>query len=74
MMDAATIVDNPAAGPETLNFEPLMNETTKPPMIPDINPAYKGAPEAKAIPKHSGRATKKTDMPAGRSCFSQTNL
>jgi hypothetical protein len=34
-------------------------------MIPEII----GAPEAKAIPKHKGSATKKTTRPAGKSYF-----
>ena len=71
MMEAATKVVSPAAGPETANCEPLINETTNPPMIPEIKPAYKGAPDAKAIPKQRGNATKKTESPAGRSCLNQ---
>ena len=70
-MDAATIVERPAAGPETANCEPLINDTTNPPMIPDNSPAYNGAPDAKAIPKHSGRATRNTESPAGKSYFNQ---
>lgn len=35
---AATTVDNPAAGPETLNCEPLNNETRIPPTIPANRP------------------------------------
>ena len=69
MMEAATIVVNPAPGPETASCEPLINETTIPPIIPDKSPAYSGAPEAKAIPKQSGRATRKTESPAGKSCL-----
>ena len=38
-----------------------------PPTIPEIMPANNGAPEAKAIPKHKGKATKKTTKPAGKS-------
>ena len=72
-MEPATTVDNPAAGPETLSLDPLMKVTIIPPMTPDIIPAYKGAPDAKAMPKQSGKATKNTDIPAGRSCFNQTN-
>ena len=72
IMDAATIVVNPAAGPETANGDLLIIETTIPPMIPDKIPEYKGAPEAKAIPRQSGRATKKTERPAGRSYLIQS--
>lgn len=32
-------------------------------MIPEIIPAKGGAPDPKAIPKHNGRATKKTTKP-----------
>ena len=35
-----------------------------PPIIPDITPEIAGTPEAKAIPKQSGIATKKTVIPA----------
>jgi len=45
----------PAAGPETLRYEPLKRETIRPP----IKPEYSGAPDASAIPRHKGRATKK---------------
>ena len=72
MIDAATSVVKPAAGPDTPNEAPLINETTRPPIIPESNPAYKGAPDASAMPKQSGSATKKTDSPAGRSCLSQS--
>ena len=34
-------------------------------MIPLIKPAKSGAPEANAIPKHKGIATKKTTILAG---------
>lgn len=73
-MLAATKVVNPAAGPETPNEDPLIQETIKPPIIPESRPAYSGAPEANAIPRHRGSATKNTERPAGRSCFSQTIL
>jgi hypothetical protein len=66
-MEAATNVVNPAAGPDTASGEALMDATITPPMIPDKRPAYRGAPDARAIPKHSGNATKKTDRPAARS-------
>jgi hypothetical protein len=63
----ATITASPAAGPETPRGEPLIIPTTTPPTIPAIIPENIGAPEASAIPKHKGRATKKTTNPAGRS-------
>jgi hypothetical protein len=40
-----------------------MRVTTTPPIIPAIKPAIKGAPEASAIPRHKGNATKNTAMP-----------
>ena len=67
------MVERPAAGPETDNCDPLTNETTIPPIIPERTPAYIGAPEAKAMPRHRGSATKKTERPAGRSYFSQVS-
>ncbi|GEM56429.1 hypothetical protein FB1_26500 [Flavobacterium branchiophilum NBRC 15030 = ATCC 35035] len=39
-------------------------------MIPDNIPENKGAPEAIAIPKHNGSATKKTTKPDAKSAFS----
>jgi hypothetical protein len=38
--------------------------TTIPPMIPETKPLTKGASEAKAIPRHSGSATKNTTTDA----------
>jgi len=70
-MEAATTVDNPAAGPDTASCDPLMTETTIPPIIPERIPEYNGAPEANAIPKQSGSATKNTERPAGKSYFIQ---
>ena len=45
----------------------LKKPTTIPPTTPDIIPEKSGAPEAKAIPKHSGSATKKTTKPEEKS-------
>lgn len=67
-MAVSTITVNPAAGPETLEVELLTKPTTKPPTIPASTPDIKGAPEAKAIPKHKGKATKKTTTEALISC------
>jgi hypothetical protein len=36
-------------------------------MIPEIIPEIRGAPDAKAIPRHKGIATKNTAILAGRS-------
>ena len=60
------IAVKPAAGPETLMFELLMNPTTIPPIIPEIIPDKGGAPEANAIPRQSGKATKKTTKPGAK--------
>ncbi len=54
---------SPAAGPLTDNSEPERIATIVPPMIPEIRPAISGVPEAKAIPKQRGNATRKTDIP-----------
>ena len=64
-----TITVSPAAGPVTIKAEPLTVATRIPPTIPEIIPENSGAPDAKAIPKHKGNATKKTTNPAGRSSF-----
>ncbi|GAA3966071.1 hypothetical protein GCM10022407_10550 [Hymenobacter antarcticus] len=42
--------------------------TRMPPTIPEITPASSGAPEASEMPRHSGKATRKTTKPAGASC------
>ena len=65
VMALKTITVNPAAGPLTPRFEPLAKPTTIPPTIPEIMPENKGAPEARAIPRHNGSATKKTIILAG---------
>jgi hypothetical protein len=64
---AATIVVNPAAGPLTLSGDFEMNPVISPPTIPAMIPENNGAFEPSAIPKHSGRATKKTTIEAGKS-------
>lgn len=64
-----TITANPAAGPETPSGDPLASATTVPPIIPAIIPEKSGAPDASAIPKQSGMATRNTTIEAGRSLF-----
>ena len=64
-----TITAKPAAGPLTPSWEPLKAPTTIPPMIPAMIPENNGAPDAKAIPKHNGTATKNTTTEAGKSFF-----
>ena len=66
---AKTIAAKPAAGPDTEMFELLNTPITRPPIIPEIMPDNGGAPEASAIPKHKGSATKNTTNPDGRFCF-----
>ncbi len=73
-MVVTTIATSHAAGPETLKGELLMSPTTIQPMIPAISPLINGAPLAMAMPKQSGTATKKTAIPAGRSCFRYFNI
>lgn len=68
-MDERTIAASPAAGPLTLVLEPLRIPTTIPPIIPAIKPESSGAPDASAIPRHKGRATKNVTIPAGKSYF-----
>ena len=64
---ARTMAVRPAAGPETLRWEPLMAPTTMPPMVPAMMPAMAGTPEAWAMPRQRGMATRKTTRPATRS-------
>ena len=68
-IDDATMTVNPAAGPEILMGEPLKKPTTNPPIIPAYRPDASGALEARAIPRHSGRATKKTTKDDFKSLF-----
>src|SRR5690606_32568403 len=62
-----TMAVKPAAGPDTLMWDWLKKPTTIPPTTPVIIPANKGAPDANAIPKQRGRATKKTTKPDAKS-------
>ena len=64
---AATTAVRPAAGPLTLVWDPLRKPTTTPPMMPAMRPEIGGAPEARATPRHRGKATRKTTMLATRS-------
>lgn len=61
-MAASTKAANPAAGPLTLNLESDKNPMTIPPIKPDIMPLKKGAPDAREIPRQSGKATRKTTI------------
>ena len=66
VMATRTIAVKPAAGPETEMLELLMQPTTIPPTIPAMIPDKGGAPDAKAIPRQSGNATRKTTRPEGK--------
>ncbi|GGB73643.1 hypothetical protein GCM10007424_11920 [Flavobacterium suaedae] len=68
-MAVNTIAISPAAGPDTLICELLNEPIIIPPIIPDSIPDNGGAPEANAIPKHNGNATKKTTKPDGKSAL-----
>ena len=57
-MPLRTITAKPAAGPETPTALPEMGATTRPPRMPAMSPARGGAPEARAMPRQSGRATR----------------
>ena len=63
------MVASPAAGPLTLTCDPESKLTTIPPTIPARIPENRGDPEPKAMPRHSGRATRNTTVPAGPSYF-----
>jgi hypothetical protein len=45
-----------------------------PPTIPAMIPEKSGAPDARAMPRHSGTATKNTTILAGRSLLSSLNM
>ncbi len=66
-MDATTMEVSPAAGPLTLNGDRLNAPTTIPPTIPAMIPEKRGAPDANAIPRQRGSATRKTTTDDGRS-------
>ncbi len=69
LIPSKTNTAKPAAGPLTPRLEPDNAPTIIPPTIPATTPEKRGAPEAKAIPKHKGIATKKTTMEDGKSCY-----
>ena len=73
VMEFRTITAKPAAGPLTPNAEPLNDPTTIPPTIPAMIPENRGAPEASAIPRHNGTATKNTTILAGTSYLAFLN-
>ncbi|MNZ92913.1 hypothetical protein D3C78_1119590 [compost metagenome] len=66
-MAPVTMVTSPAAGPLTEKGEGLSRVTTIPPITPVNRPTNGGTPLACAMPRLSGRATRNTTSPAGRS-------
>jgi hypothetical protein len=74
MMAEATTVAKPAAGPETESSDPEKSDMIMPPTTPAMIPENSGAPEASAMPKQSGNATRKTTSPAGTSCDAYRKL
>jgi hypothetical protein len=48
-------------------YEPLILETTKPPMMAVMIPDIGGKPDAMAMPRHKGKAIKKTRNPDSKS-------
>ncbi len=71
---AAAIAIMLLPGPLTLVCEPLSRPTMIPPMMPETMPANSGAPEAIAMPRQSGRATRNTTSAAERSRETVTAL
>jgi len=59
--------ESPAAGPLTLNCDPLSVPITRPPTMPPIIPENKGALLPSAMPRQSGSATRNTTTDAGKS-------
>jgi hypothetical protein len=57
----------PAAGPLIVNSELLRNGVSIPPTIAVKIPAIGGTPEATEMPRHSGKAIKKTRRPDAKS-------
>jgi hypothetical protein len=65
----ATITVKPAAGPLTESCEPLRIPVIMPPAKPAMMPENKGAPDANAMPKHNGNATRNTTTEALKSLY-----
>ena len=53
---------SPAAGPDTLTCDPLRPPNHEAPMMPASIPENNGAPDAMAMPRHRGNATKKPPL------------
>ena len=74
VMASNTIATKPAAGPATLICEVLNQPIIIPPIIPEIMPESGGAPDASAMPKQSGKATRKTTNPEAKFCLNSKDL
>ncbi len=72
-MAVRTITASPAAGPLTPSADPEAAPTTMPPTMPAMMPEKSGAPDASAMPRQSGVATRNTTTLAGRSAFRLSN-
>jgi hypothetical protein len=70
----STMDVSPAAGPVTDSGERLMKGTIRPPATPATSPDTGGTPQAIAIPRQSGTATRKTTTPAITSCLGYANI
>ena len=70
----STIDVRPAAGPVTESADRLIHGTTSPPTMPAIKPETGGTPQAIAMPRHSGSATRNTTNPATLSSFAWPNM
>ena len=66
-MAVTTSALKPAAGPETISDDPLNEPTTTAPTMPEMMPEKSGAPDARAMPRQSGTATRKITIDAGMS-------
>src|SRR4029077_9269941 len=66
-VDVSTMTASPAAGPLTLTCDAEVTLTTIPPTMPAMTPENREAPDPKAIPRQSGRATRNVTTPAGPS-------
>ncbi len=73
VMAFSTMTARPAAGPATPSCDPLATPTTMPPTMPAMMPEKSGAPEARAMPRQSGVATRNTTTLAGRSALRLSN-
>ena len=71
---SSTIEVRPAAGPDTDKGAFEMSGTRMPPQMPETMPETGGIPDAIAMPRHSGSATRNTTMPATESWRGVANM